>query len=113
MNISSLPEEQLRQSNLRLAEERELVRRWTVYLVVLSFLVGLGLCLNAPLNDNYLGPGSASTLTHSAQVCEAPAVPCEDQGASKSVVATSFFGTEQNPFYEGVSLPPPSPPPRG
>lgn len=113
MNISSLPEEQLRQSNLRLAEERELVRRWTVYLVVLSFLAGLGLCLNAPLNDNYLGPGSASTLTHSAQVCEVSVVSCEDRTTSHRLLVASPLDAEQHSFYEGVSLPPPSPPPRG
>lgn len=96
-----------------LAEERDLLRRWAVYLVVSSFLAGLGLCLSAPLNDNYLGPGSASTPTHTAQVCEASVVLSEDQSGSHRLVLASSLDTEQNTFYKGVSLPPPLPPPRG
>ncbi len=90
-----------------------MLRRWTAYLVVSAFLAGVGLCLMADAKDTDFNPGSASTLTHTTQPCDASLVPCEDQSGANKLFLTSFLDTEQNSFYKGVSLPPPFPPPRG
>jgi hypothetical protein len=94
-------------------EEWSLIRRWAVYLVVIGFLAGLNLCLIPHFDDHHHGSGAPSTETHIAQACGTFAVVCEDQPDSNRLLLASALDTEQNPFYDGVSLRPPFPPPRG
>lgn len=94
-------------------EEWELKRKWTVYLVVCGFLVGLTLCLIPHFEDHHHGSGVPSPLSHTAQACGTSVVPCESQSGSQNLLLTSFLTPHQKNFYEGVSLRPPFPPPRG
>ncbi len=94
-------------------EEQELIRKWTVYLVVCGFLTGLGLCLVIAHDDDHHHASEAPlTVSHTAQACATSAVLCEDQPDSHRLLLASSFDTEQNAFYEGLSLRPPFPPPR-
>ena len=95
------------------AEEQELIRKWTVYLVVCGFLTGLGLCLVIDHNASHHGSEVPLTVIHTAQACATSAVLGEDQSDSHRLLLASSFDTERNPFYEGVLLAPPFPPPRG
>lgn len=90
-----------------------MIRRWTVYLLVYSFLAGLGLCLVKDLNHNHDASESPCTLTHTAHAGGTSAIPCEDQLVSNNLPLTSSMNTVQNAFYESVPLTPPFPPPRG
>ncbi|MEE8283016.1 MAG: hypothetical protein V3R47_05820, partial [candidate division NC10 bacterium] len=96
-----------------LPKELELIRRWTVCIVVCGFMAGLGLCLIADFHGNHHGEASPSTVTHIAQACGTSVVPCEDQSGSNRLLLASSLSTEDHTFQEGVSLPPPFPPPRG
>ena len=99
--------------SLYLLEKRELRHRLTVYLVAFGFLVGLALCLATDPNHSHHGSESSSTLSHTAQACGTSVVPCEDQLASNRLPLILSLSTELNTFYEGLSLRPPFPPPRG
>lgn len=96
-----------------LPKERELLRRWTVYLVVCGFLAGLALCLITDLYDTHHGPATTFRVTYSVEFCEAFVVSCEDESDSHRLLLVSSLAPERNTFYEGVSFPPPFPPPRG
>ena len=97
----------------RLTEEPELIRRWMVYPIICGFLAGLGLCLITDLTDSNHRSQAASTVTHTAHDGGASALLGENQFGSTRLLLASSVVPEQNTFYEGVSLPPPAPPPRG
>jgi hypothetical protein len=90
-----------------------LIRKWMACFVVCGFLLGLGLCLIVDQDDNHQGSGTPLTLSQTAQACATSVVPCEDQSDSYRPLAASSLVPKQHAFYDGVSLPPPSPPPRG
>jgi len=90
-----------------------LIRKWTVYLVVCGFLAGLTLCLIPHFDDHHNGSGAPSAETHIAQACGTSVVPCEGQLDPDGLPLILSLSTELNTFYEGVSLRPPFPPPRG
>ncbi len=90
-----------------------MLRRLTVYLVAFGFVAGLGLCLITDLKDKHHGTGTVSTVTYTIEFCEASAVSCEDQSGSHRFPLASSVSSDQKSFYEGVSLAPPFPPPRG
>ena len=96
----------------RLTEEPELIRKWTVYLVVCGFLAGLGLCLVKDLNHKHQIFESPCTLTHTAHGGGTSAVLCEIQFGSNRLLLASSLDGEQNIFYDGIPLTPPFPPPR-
>jgi len=89
-----------------------MIRRCTAFFAVFALLAGLWLCLADPAVSLH-GPGSPSTVIHTAQACETSLVPCEGHFGSNRLLLASCLGTEQNTLYEGVLLSPPSPPPRG
>jgi hypothetical protein len=94
-------------------KERELRRKWTASLVVLGFIVGLGLCLTIAHDDSHHDGSKAPwTLTHTSQACGISVVPCSGQSGSSSLPLILSLHTEHNTLYEGVSIRPPSPPPR-
>lgn len=95
------------------AEGAELIRKWTVYIVVCGFLAGLGLCLTADLNGSHHGSSAPSTVTLTAQTCGTSVVPCEGQSDPHRLLLASSLGTEEDAFHKGVTLTPPFPPPRG
>lgn len=88
-------------------------RRQTVYLVVFIFWAGLGLCLTVGGGKDNHGSHVPSSLPQSAEACATSVVPSEPPSTSASLLLILSLNTEQNTFYEGVSLRPPSPPPRG
>lgn len=87
-------------------------RKRTVSLVVFGFIVGLGLCLAVAHEDNHHGSQSPSSVLHTGQACKTSVVPCERQSAPESLPLILIVSSEQNSFYEDVSLRPPFPPPR-
>lgn len=95
------------------AEEPELIHRVAVYIIVCSFLAGLGLCHITGFEDHHHGEGSPSTVIHVTQACGTSVVPCEDQPGPDRPLLASSLSTEDHTFPEGVALPPPFPPPRG
>ncbi|MFQ5657537.1 MAG: hypothetical protein ACE5G5_08360 [Candidatus Methylomirabilales bacterium] len=90
-----------------------LIQKWTVCVVVCSFLTGLSLCLIADLNGSAHQSEASSAMTEVAQACGISVVPCEGQLASNRLPLILSLSTEQNTFYEGIWLTPPFPPPRG
>lgn len=97
----------------QLPEEPELIRRGTVYVLVCGFLTGFGLCFIIDHDDNHHGPGAPLTVSHTAEACGTPAVLCKDHLDCTKVLLASSLETPDNTLYEGVSLRPPFPPPRG
>lgn len=87
-------------------------RRWTVYFVLCGFLAGFSLCVNADLNGSDHQSGAPSAMTEVVQACGTSVVTCEGQLGSHRLLLAFSLDTEQNPFYEGISLTPPFPPPR-
>ena len=94
-------------------EERQLRRKWAALLVVFGFIVGLGLCLTVAHDDNHHhASGKPWTVSHTSQACGTSVVPCKTQLAPISLGLLLSLNTEQDAFYEGISLRPPFPPPR-
>jgi len=89
-----------------------LIRKWTVYLAVFGFLVGLHVCLVANFGQEYRSE-APSTLAHTVQVCGTSVLVFEREDLSNPLCLTSSLSVEQHPLYEGISLTPPFPPPRG
>jgi hypothetical protein len=89
-----------------------LIRRWTVYLMLYAFVASVGLCLEADPGAKHDGPGSP--FVHTTQVCWASLVLSKSESSLDGLlVYASSLSVHENTFYEGVSLTPPSPPPRG
>ena len=80
--------------------------------MVCGFLAGLTLCLIPHFDDHHHGSEAPSTVIHTAQACGTSAIPCDGQSASNSLLLILFLSAEQSAPYEGLSLSPPSPPPR-
>lgn len=88
-------------------------RRWTTYLLAGGFLVGLSLCLITDFSYDHHGSEVPFTLSHTAQACGTLATLCIDQFDFVGLRLASFQDTHESTLYEGVSLRPPFPPPRG
>lgn len=86
---------------------------WTASLIVCGFLAGFGLCFIPDLYNSHHGSGTTATAAYTIEFCEASVVLCEDQSDSHRRLLASPLAAEQTTFYEGLSFPPPFPPPRG
>lgn len=89
-----------------------LVRKWTVYVALFGFLVGFHVCLVANFDEEYRSE-APSTIAHTVQVCGTSVLFFECENPPNPLRLTSSLSVEQHTHYEGITLTPPFPPPRG
>lgn len=95
-----------------LSRERDVLRKWTVYVLICGFLAALGACL---VPDSHASPhdhGSSMTIANCVSACNTSVVPSESQSGYHTLLIASSATMKYASFHEDMWFTPPSPPPR-